>query len=156
MKGEGIIVVGVDGSAGGQRATAWALGEAGVHGDQVLLVHVWQFPAVGFTSVDGNPVPVFEPDAIETAAAELLSNAAGDARRSEPRVDLDTRLIEGHPAAALVEASSAARLLVVGSRGLGGFKGMLIGSVSSACACHARCPVVIVPPGAPRRPGSRP
>jgi len=59
-------------------------------------------------------------------------------------VEIDTLVVEGHPAEVLVEASSHADLLVVASRGHGQFGGMLLGSVSQHCATHAHCPVVIV------------
>ncbi len=144
---DGVVVVGIDGSNHAERALDWALVEARVHGDKLLLVHAWQFPAVAMTSFAGDPLPVFGHDDLQKLAVEVLTRAAANARRQEPGVDVDTRLIEGHPGAALVEASKGARLLVVGSRGLGGFTGMLMGSVSSSCAHHAHCPVVVVPPG---------
>ena len=147
MKNKSIIVVGVDGSPDAQRATDWALDEARVHGDTVRLVNAWQFPSVGIARVAGETLPVFGRQDIEKLAAELLDKAAENASQQPSDVAVETRLVEGHPGAALVEASSDARLLVVGSRGLGGFKGMLMGSVSSSCAHHAHCPVVIVPSG---------
>jgi nucleotide-binding universal stress UspA family protein len=145
-----VIVVGVDDSRGGEQAVEWALDEASAHGDTVMLVHVWQFPAVAWTKYGGDALPVFGHDEIEKLAADVLARAADNARRRAPSVDIETSLLEGHPGAALVDASGGSRLLVVGSRGQGGFKGMLMGSVSSSCAHHARCPVVIVPPGTAR------
>ena len=149
MGSKDVIVVGVDGSPDAQRATDWALDEARVHGDTVRLVNAWQFPSVGIARVAGGPLPVFGRQDIEKLVAEVLDKAAETARQQEPGVEVETRLVEGHPGAALVEASSDARLLVVGSRGLGGFKGVLMGSVSSSCAHHAHCPVVVVPSGKP-------
>lgn len=143
---ENVIVVGVDGSAGSDRAVAWALDEARVHGDRVVLVHSWEFPSFGVTNFAGDPLPVFGHDDIQRLASEVLDAAERDARAKEPTVELSGRLVEGHPASALIDASVGARLLVVGSRGLGGFKGMLMGSVSSSCVHHARCPVVVIPP----------
>ncbi len=64
-------------------------------------------------------------------------------------VKITSRVVEGHPAAVLIEVAAEADLLVVGSRGLGGFRGMLLGSVSAQCVHHARCPVVVVPPPHP-------
>lgn len=140
------IVVGVDGSTGAGRAVGWALDEARIRGDRVLLVHAWQFPAVGVTTYAGDPLPVFGRDDIEKLAAAVLAEATDAAKAAQPGIDVEARLVEGHPGAVLVEVSADARLLVVGSRGLGGFKGLLMGSVSSSCSHHARCPVVIVPP----------
>jgi len=142
----GVIVVGVDGSSDATRAVGWALDEARRWGDSVLLVYAWQYPAIAVTTYAGDPLPVFGHEEIEKIAAEILAKARDDARAREPSVDVQTRLVEGHPGAVLVDASAGARLLVVGSRGLGGFKGMLMGSVSSSCTHHARCPVVVVPP----------
>jgi nucleotide-binding universal stress UspA family protein len=135
----------VDGSAQAQHATRWALDEARAHGDTVELVHAWQYPSVGMASYGGDRVPIFGRQELEKLAADMLATAAERARKSAPSVDVQTRLVEGHPGAALVKASKGARLLVVGSRGLGGFKGMLMGSISASCAHHAPCPVVIVP-----------
>ena len=142
----GMIVVGVDGSPDADRAVNWALDEARAHGDTVVLVHVWQYPSVRVTTYGADRLPVFGREELEKLAHELLAEVADDATKRSPGVDVETRLVEGHPGAALVAASGDARLLVVGSRGLGGFAGMLMGSVSTSCAHHASCPVVIVPP----------
>jgi len=141
-----VIVVGVDGSSDAARAVGWAVNEARLCGDRVLLVYAWQYPAIALTTYAGDPLPVFGHDEIGRLAAELLAKAQNEARACEPSVDVQTRLVEGHPGEVLVDASADARLLVVGSRGRGGFKGMLMGSVSSSCTHHARCPVVVVPP----------
>lgn len=143
---ESVIVVGVDGSSGSDRAIDWALAEAGVHGDQVVLVHSWEFPSFGVTNFAGDPLPVFGHDDIQRLASEVLEAAERNARATTPEVHVSGHLVEGHAASTLIDASAGARLLVVGSRGLGGFKGMLMGSVSSACVHHARCPVVVIPP----------
>jgi nucleotide-binding universal stress UspA family protein len=142
----GVIVVGVDGSKHSQRAVEWALDEAGAHGDAVMLVHAWEYPAVLTISYNGPVVPVFTRDDVERLSRDLLEKAADEARKAAPELHISTQLAEGHAARALVEAAQHARLLVVGSRGLGGFKGMVMGSVSTACAHHGHCPVVIVPP----------
>ena len=141
----GVIVVGVDGSGHSERAVTWAVNEARVHGDRVVLLHAWQYPNVAMTSYAGEPLPVFGHGDLEKLAARVLAHAAAAATRLAPDVDVETRLIEDHPGRALVDASADARMLVVGSRGLGGFSGVLMGSVSSSCAHHAVCPVVIVP-----------
>jgi nucleotide-binding universal stress UspA family protein len=142
----GVIVVGVDGSRESKRAVAWAVEEAAAHGDALLLVHAWEYPAILTMTYGGEELPVYGRDDVEKLSGELLERAAAEAREQAPVLAVSTRLVEGHAGAALVEASRYARLLVVGSRGLGGFRGMLVGSVSSSCAHHARCPVVIVPP----------
>lgn len=141
----GTIVVGIDGSSQAEKAVDWALEESRVHGDVVVLVHAWQYPGLALTGYAGATLPVFGAEDIKKLADELLATCTEGVRKRAPDVSVDARLAEGHPAAALVAASAGARLLVVGSRGLGGFKGMLMGSVSTACAHHARCPVVVVP-----------
>jgi nucleotide-binding universal stress UspA family protein len=140
-----VIVVGVDGSAAAERAIEWALDEARTHGDHVVLVHAWQYPVVTMRGIQAEPWPGVQNLGIEKVAAEALDAVTQSARKRAPDVPIDSRLVEGHPSKVLVDASSAARLLVVGSRGLGGFKGLLLGSVSSACAHGARCPIVIIP-----------
>ena len=143
----GTIVVGVDGSAQSERALTWAVDEATVHGDDLLLVHAWAYPGILTISYGGPTVPVFTRDDIEKLSHDLLERAADQARRRAPGLVVTTRLEQGHPGAALVEAARGARMLVVGSRGLGGFKGLLLGSVSTSCVHHATCPIVIIPPG---------
>jgi nucleotide-binding universal stress UspA family protein len=140
----GVIVVGVDGSAAAERAIEWALEEARVYGDEVLLVHAWQYPVVAMTAFHSQAWPALEHGEVEGVARHALDAVTETARKRAPEVRVDSRLVEGHPGEVLVDASGAARLLVVGSRGLGGFAGMLLGSVSSSCVHHGRCPVVVV------------
>jgi nucleotide-binding universal stress UspA family protein len=122
------------------------LDEARAHGDALVLVHAWEYPAIMTISYGGPTLPVFGRDDVERLSRALLERAADEARAQAPTLAVSARLVEGHAGDALVEASRDVRLLVVGSRGLGGFKGLLMGSVSTSCAHHARCPVVIVPP----------
>lgn len=141
----GRIVVGVDGSHQAEKAIDWALKESRLHGDDVILVHAWHYPALALTGYAGTTLPVVGAEDIKKLAEEFLATLTEGVMGRAPGVHVDARLVEGHPAAVLVEASESARLLVVGTRGLGGFKGMLMGSVSTACAHHTRCPLVIVP-----------
>ncbi len=145
MAMSGVIVVGVDGSPQSKRAVDWALAEAEARGDAVMLVHAWEFPAVLTMTYGGATLPVFTRDDVQRLSNVLLERTADEARQRAPGVQVRTQLVEGHAADALVDASRDARLLVVGSRGRGGFERMLMGSVSTACAHHTRCPIVIVP-----------
>jgi nucleotide-binding universal stress UspA family protein len=88
------------------------------------------------------PVEDVTGEAIRKAAEELLAEAVSEAAVGD--VTIDQRLVEGPAAGALIEEAKGAQLLVVGSRGHGGFTGLLLGSVSQQCAQHAPCPVVIV------------
>ena len=162
------IVVGVDDSTGARRALAWAVEEAKRHGTALRVMHVhkpgeWTAPLY-FPSqhaLPGWPTgSAGEPSSTELAdvdrAQEILREAARG--RSErfieelvASVDADgielqpVVVQERHPADALVEASSNADLLVLGSRGRGGFGGLILGSVTHAAVLHAKCPVVVVP-----------
>jgi nucleotide-binding universal stress UspA family protein len=78
-------------------------------------------------------------------ADDILGHARDLARIDAPDAPIETRALEGQPATVLIDSSKDADLLVVGSRGLGGFRGLLLGSVGAQCAHHARCPVLIVP-----------
>lgn len=136
---ERTIVVGVDGSEDSQRALAWAIDEAKTRGMTLLLVHGID---IGLSAADpygGGYVLEQLQDAGRLAldAAEVTANEQGVA--TERRMEI------GSPAYALVDASRGAAMLVVGSRGHGGFAGLLLGSVSSACVHHAHCPIVVVP-----------
>lgn len=147
------IVVGTDGSPSAQRAVRWALGEARLRGAPLTLVHAWLAPlmaalpepwAIGSPTFGPSDEQVYE--GLRSAARSVLDAAVAEARRLEPGLDVRGELVEARPAEALLEAAGDADLLVVGSRGHGGFAGLLLGSVSSQCAHHAPCPVVVVPP----------
>jgi nucleotide-binding universal stress UspA family protein len=135
------IVVGVDGSPGSQAALEFAVAEAGLRGSSVQALHSWQCPV----SDGGWVVPMIE---YERYARGVLDDAVAKATaRKDPPPALppvDADLQEGHPAERLLAASKAAELLVVGSRGHGGFVGLLLGSVSQHVVTHASCPVVVV------------
>ncbi len=135
------IVVGVDGSVESLAALAWALREAHLRDARLDVVHTWSYP-VG-TYIDGlTPVPSFgRPQFIEIAT-QVLDDACTGLDTSGIEVH---RIVEEGPAAnRLLETARDAAMLVVGSRGRGGFAGLLLGSVSQQCAHHASGPVVIV------------
>jgi nucleotide-binding universal stress UspA family protein len=139
------IVVGVDNSAGAKAAIAFAHQEARLRGSTLRAVHAWQFGYVGYTGFEG-AVPAMGGDIHElrAAAAAALDATVREAIPDVSDVKIEQRVVEGTPAAALVDESHNADLLVVGSRGHGGFASLLLGSVSQQCAHHAACPVVIV------------
>ena len=133
------VVVGVDGSEGAQRALRFAIDEATAHDWRVMLVHGVD---VGLSAADpyggGAVLEQLQQSgrtALDAASAEVVK--AG--------LEASTKLEVGSPAYALIDAAKGAAMLVVGSRGHGGFMGLLLGSVSSACVHHAHCPIVVVP-----------
>ena len=140
----GTIVVGVDGSEEARAATRWAAEEARLRNDALIVVHVWQpldfvFPASALSVPQIDVRGDLEQDArrvVETALLEL-----GDARAG---IDVSARVLEGSVAGSLLDAAEGAELLVVGSRGRGAVRGLLLGSVSQQCALHMPCPLVIV------------
>ena len=141
----GRVVVGVDGSETARKAVRWAAREAKLRGMRLELV--WprrsRSPAMRLDTA----LPAFSEEMMKsvTERAEGHLAAALDEARAEAReVEIETIAVEGQPARALVEVAKGADLLVVGSRGLGGFRELLLGSVSQQCAQHATCPVVIV------------
>jgi nucleotide-binding universal stress UspA family protein len=135
------IVVGVDGSAGSQRALRWALEEARLRNASVHVVHAWHAPYVMPSPMA--PVVTYEYDPIQRTAEDVL---AGAVRAEDTRgLDVHEVLVCDSAAPALLDAAKGADLLVVGSRGRGGFAGLLLGSVSQSVAQHAPCPVVVVP-----------
>jgi nucleotide-binding universal stress UspA family protein len=138
----GKIVVGIDGSDASVAALRWALEEARLRGLKIVAVHAHTLPHVSTTS---QALHLIETglDAYRAAGAEILERALADAEAADD-VDVERRVIEGPPASALLDAAEDAELLVVGSRGHGGFAALLLGSVSEQCAHHSPCPVVIV------------
>ena len=139
------ITVGIDGSDGAHRALEWAMKEAAAHHAPLAAVTVHEVAASGWT---GNPV-ILPPDeqAVEKArhaAEESVAKCAARLGDSQP-LSVTVRAVNGFPAQELIEASRDADLLVVGSRGGGGFARLMLGSVSDQVMRHAHCPVVVVP-----------
>ena len=140
----GRIVVGIDGSSASKAGLRWALDEARLRGADVHLVHGWHFPAVAVSSYGAAALPVIAPEDLEKVAEEVLKDAVTEAASEAANVEVTASTVRGHPAQVLLAAAKGAALLVVGSRGLGGFAGMLLGSVSSQVIHHATCPVVVI------------
>lgn len=132
----GRIVVGVDGSDHGNSALRWALDEAEVHGSEVLAVFAWQLP---FIDIPG----AFDRGEMEDLAKDFLVKAVA-AVEPAPTVPMNLQVAQGDVSETLIRASEEADLLVLGSRGRGGFAGLHLGSVSQECVTHAYCPVVVV------------
>ncbi len=141
-----MIVVGVDGSECSRSALRFALEEARVRQTKLRVVVVWHVPLAAYGAGWAPPPPGLTDDA-ETAAGEVLEEALELAKTSGAGVEIETVVREGQPANVLVEEAAKADLLVVGSRGWGGFRELMLGSISQQCAHHARCPVAIVRAG---------
>jgi nucleotide-binding universal stress UspA family protein len=143
----GVIVVGVDQSEGAKAALRFALEEARLRQAKLRVVHTWQFGYIGAPGFEGS-LPTVGGDlaefheAAEAALDETLRGVVADA--DADGVAIERRVDQGAAAPVLIEESREADLLVVGSRGHGGFAQLLLGSVSQQCAQHAFCPVVIV------------
>lgn len=135
----GVVVVGVDGSPSSRRALRWALEQAEATGAKVAAVLAWQVPRNFGTGVMMMPGAQWDAE-----ARNALRSAVEPASTKWPRVMVDQRVIEGHPVEVLLREARDADLLVVGNRGLGGFTGALLGSVSLRCVTHAVCPVVVI------------
>jgi nucleotide-binding universal stress UspA family protein len=131
----GRVVVGIDGSEGSNRALEWAAIEAARSG-AVLEVHAVYGPGYVFVT----------PHEVERAMQRLLDDAGKHIADVAPGVAFKGVIQQGSAAQSLIESSKGADLLVVGSRGRGGFSGLLLGSVSQQCSLHAHCPIVIVRP----------
>jgi nucleotide-binding universal stress UspA family protein len=147
------IVVGVDGSTTSRQALRWAAAEAELHDAELHVVSAWDVPAMGAGAGMGAGWNIADSDELRGAAQSLVSNVVQEELGSNPSAKVRPSIARGSTANVLLEASKGADLLVVGSRGLGGFTGLLLGSVSSKMAHHASCPVVIVRPAASRDQG---
>jgi nucleotide-binding universal stress UspA family protein len=140
-----VIVVGVDHSAGAKAALRFALEEARLRQATLRVVHAWQFGYLGATGLEGAlPAVGGDLEDFRQGAAAALDETLREVDAETDGVAIERRVEQGVPAAVLVAESHGAELLVVGSRGHGGFAQLLLGSVSQQCAQHAACPVVIV------------
>ncbi|HEX6351398.1 universal stress protein [Actinophytocola sp.] len=141
------VLVGVDGSASALQATSWAAREARRRAAPLRLVHVYHLTPVR------HPRKVTPPPDYHAAVLDQgrhwLTEARETAHRSVPDLPVETDLHAGVPADVLITESRTARLVVLGSRGLGGFAALLVGSVAVALSAHGHCPVVVVRSAAP-------
>jgi nucleotide-binding universal stress UspA family protein len=137
------IVVGVDGSETAKLAACWAAREAHLRGATLELVTAWEVAPVAY-GYGYVAIPEEFLKELARAAEDSVAAALEVVRAEAPEAEVQTTVVEGPAARVLLEAAEGAELLVVGCRGLGGFRELVLGSVSQQCAHHARCPVVIV------------
>lgn len=135
------ILVGVDASEPARAALEWAVQEAR-EGDQIEVVNAWNLKEIA-----GFEAPALNPATFEVEANRLLHEEVNAVLGPDSEdLTIIYTPVHGHPSEALIERSADADLLVVGRRGQGGFKEMLLGSVSRDVVHHAQCPVVVIPP----------
>ncbi len=145
----GSVVVGVDGSASASHAVDWAAAQAAAEGRTLVLVHAGPTPApagtgwMEATGIDHHRVCLL----LKEDGHAVLTEAEAPVRAAHPDLEIHQLVRLGDAREILLEASAEARLLVVGTRGLGPLRHLLLGSVSSALVKHATCPVVVVRPG---------
>ncbi|MET7425906.1 universal stress protein [Dactylosporangium sp. NPDC005555] len=138
----GRIVVGVDGSHDADRALQFAFEQASFRDTGLTAVHTYQWPA---SAAPGDMQPlVYDPDDLRAEERRVLAESMAGWAGKYSDVDVRHSVVLGRPAAVLTELSAGAELLVVGSRGRGGFAGLLLGSVSQTVIRHAACPVAVV------------
>ena len=136
------IVVGVDASPHSAAALEWAVAEARIRSAEVVAVAAWEPPVLAASAPSVLSVGLLGDALINETERQLKEVVASvDARG----VEVQTVVDYGNAARVLLDQARDADLLVVGARGYGGFKGLLMGSVSQQCATHAVCPTVIVP-----------
>jgi nucleotide-binding universal stress UspA family protein len=142
------VVVGVDDSEHSVPAVEWAFAEASARRAGLVALHAWWWE---------EPSPLFDPptddeagwtedwSAVVESRRVMMSELLAGWREKYPDVEVRVELVRGDPTAVLEEASREAQLVVLGTRGRGGFTGLLLGSVSSRALHHSQCPVVVVP-----------
>lgn len=143
-RGRGLVLVGVDGSVCGQGALSWAAAEASYRHCSLQIVHAISWPTDG-NRLDLSLIGSMSSD-LHAAAKSILGDAENYARRAAPGIEVTAELFVAGIASTLLSQAQHAELVVVGSRGVGGFRGLLVGSVSATLAAHAPCPVIVVRP----------
>jgi len=139
---DGPVVVGVDGLPSSEAAIAFAFAEASLHGADLVAVHTWT-DSVADTLLLGHPEPPdFEP--AQQRAHETLAERLAGWQEKYPDVHVTREVVRDHPSRALLRHAESARLVVVGTRGRGGFAGLVLGSTGQHLLHHAPCPVAIV------------
>jgi nucleotide-binding universal stress UspA family protein len=132
------IVVGVDGSQQSVEALRWAARTAPALGAGIKVVGAWEYPPeyAGYVPLGS--------DNFDEITRKQVDKAVREAFGDDVPAGLSTSVVFGHPSKVLVRESEDATMLVVGRRGHGGFRGLLLGSVSAACVSHAKCPVLVI------------
>jgi nucleotide-binding universal stress UspA family protein len=164
-KRQPVVAVGIDGSEGSSKALAWAAQDARMRGAVLRVVHAWRLPRfsrAGYLEASSpeerSGLSTWDEEAYEEHRALVIGMAEGEPGAAEdlvasqiasvlgpaPDVPIERYVKEGRPTEIILEAAEDADLLVVGSRGRGGFTGLLLGSVSSQVTNHAHCPVTVV------------
>ena len=143
------VVVGVDGSEFSEQALVWAAREADLRGHPLRAVLAWDWLDQHHTAGPHAFEPSYGEEDALAALKSYVEHALGPSRAATVEHVVTCDL----PARALLDASQDAALLVVGARGLGGFRGLLLGSVSQHCLHHAPCPIAIIRPHAVPSPG---
>jgi nucleotide-binding universal stress UspA family protein len=140
----GRVVVGIDGSAAGHEALRYAAAVAAWQNWTLHIVHAWHvnYPLSPYGGIELAEITATAADMAALAVRDAEKEVLGDACT----LDIRRSIEEGLPARTLIELSSGADLVVVGSRGRGGFSSLALGSVGQACVHHAHCPVLIVRP----------
>ncbi|KXI15816.1 universal stress family protein [Corynebacterium sp. CMW7794] len=141
----GPVVVGVDGSEVSQKATHYAFAEAAARGAELIAVHTWMDMQVQ-ASLAGLSAAQAEWAEVEKEQGVLLTERLAEFQAEYPDVPVKKVIARDRPVRALADAAAGAQLLVVGSHGRGGFKGMLLGSTSRALLQNAPCPMMVVRP----------
>ena len=134
------VVVGIDGSPESGRALQLGLAEARRTGGTLIALHAYRYVPVAAAYA---PNPGIDQFSQRELAEENLDRALGDVEERNPDVKIERRIEHGSSAAVLVAAADGAAALVVGARGLGGFAGLILGSVSQQVLRHAHCPVLV-------------
>ncbi|MEI6621545.1 MAG: universal stress protein [Actinomycetes bacterium] len=141
------IVVGVDGSPASREALFWAAKEAEMKGARLHAVQAWQPPTGGAISAVGSaPTAAFSAQDVSAHTKRELAKTIKETIGESPTIDLRASVAVGNPVKVLIGVAKEddAELLVLGSRGRGGFKSLLLGSVSEQCVTHAECPVAVI------------
>jgi nucleotide-binding universal stress UspA family protein len=136
------VVVGVDGSSSSVRALRFARDAAAVRKAQLLVLHAWTLPYLALTARTWQ-VPREAAEESKAQAGHRLDESLRQAAIDPTLPDVQASLVEAFPAAALLGAAKTADLMVVGTRGHGGWKGLLLGSVSMQCLAQSPCPVIV-------------
>lgn len=147
-----VVAVGVDGSQPAEQAVQWAADYAMKAGHRLLILHAWDRPrtppdslAALFPTIDDNS------DVLARVAQAVVDEAISKVRSTHAGLDVQGRVLTGYPSSVLEEAGDKdnVALLVVGTRGLGGFSSMMLGSVADQLLHHGRRPIVVVRPAVP-------